>query len=426
MVLGLVWLTIISIGIILISIVWNSDNDPWNNMQKLLFLTHRQIYYIVLILFISTISAICIIFLSQYFILPANLPTFYAHQLKARIPGIKHKVGKNDHPNEPLLTPKDDHKSDSESKRAPEYTNTQTKGAQSQGSANIKQAAVLKRDRTIERNESAQHRCSRACKHLFTADWTLYNWMCILVVLYHLFNVVVLITSFWCKKTNNEITDHAILIVYHISRAFGDTMPGICLIMYWKAKEIYDPVDSYIKKLEKKILSKELRVVSNSRSLPKNRDRKDSKGTTENNADRFQYADNTKTLAAVHSILSKCAVKTWLLFAIGFGLYSFLFWPALNAKLFQDFLGDYRCEYNEETSMSVYNDLYFILQMCILRPFNGMVLTYSMFLTLPVGRHHSSTLEGFKSILSPTIFGIIMLFGMCYRCNIFVEIFVTD
>eukprot|EP01083_Nonionella_stella_P055806 147129_1 len=95
--------------------------------------------------------------------------------------------------------------------------------------------------------------------------------------------------------------------------------------------------------------------------------RKHSTDTTQQNADRFKYVDNTKTLAAVHGILSACGVRPWLFFAIAFSLYNFLGWPALNGELFQHFLTDYKCESVGDNSESIYNDIYFILQICILR-----------------------------------------------------------
>eukprot|EP01084_Bolivina_argentea_P031038 57474_1 len=107
--IAMVWLTIISAGIYLMSIVWNSDKDPWNNIQNLSYLTNSQLCY-MLGIFKCTwcmILFICLKFIAQYFIRPA----IEAHQLKP-LPGIKHKKNQMDQPSDPLLIPKDDQKYD--------------------------------------------------------------------------------------------------------------------------------------------------------------------------------------------------------------------------------------------------------------------------------------------------------------------------
>eukprot|EP01084_Bolivina_argentea_P308323 533113_1 len=270
-VFGAIWLATISITVILLLIVWNTQ---WNNnFANINHISNQDIYYIILTIFLWTILFICILFICQYFILPATLPTIYSYKLKEHIPGIKHKRNANiNSMNEKLLiaTPKDDIKYE-EIKEEP----------------NVKQSLLQKRDTTIARTDQFLiSKCERCFKYAFTSKWTIYNWLSIPVILFHLFHTVIIINSFWC----NDITISSIIqIIYHISRSFSDILPGICLIMFWKAKQIYNPVESFVKKFEKRILSKELNA--------NNKNKNGSLTTTEINANRFKYANNTKTLA---------------------------------------------------------------------------------------------------------------------------------
>eukprot|EP01084_Bolivina_argentea_P209386 356672_1 len=91
-VLGLVWLTILSLIIFLTTIIWDLNRNPWNDpFLYMKYLTNQQLYYIIFIIFECTVIAICILFLCQYFVWSAPLPTIFSSQLKRRIPGNKHK-----------------------------------------------------------------------------------------------------------------------------------------------------------------------------------------------------------------------------------------------------------------------------------------------------------------------------------------------
>eukprot|EP01084_Bolivina_argentea_P124933 221394_1 len=150
-----IWLFIITVVIILTSIIWNSDNNSWNSyFINITILSRQDLYCIILTLLSWTVILICIQFITQYFILPATLPTVYSKEFKQRIPAIKHKRNINNRSEKQklsLLSVKDDRKYE-ESK-----ADIDQKG--------IKES-VFKRDTTIPRTITAFiTKCSLCCQH---------------------------------------------------------------------------------------------------------------------------------------------------------------------------------------------------------------------------------------------------------------------
>ena len=461
LVLGLLWLVIVSIIVILATTVFNQNNTSWDSkfyLGKLYMgLTYEQMYHIILLLFDMTISGICVIFLLQYFVCKAPLPSFYSYLLNKKIPGSKHTL------TERLLRQK--HRQERENNQLSQYESAPLihigngsrnsrdnkkdkvialKYAQIENGDNEEnhtpssrkkqrridnKQRILDRPKTLQRSKYGDSKCLYLCKYTFSSSWSLFNALAVGVVIYHLLHIVIVITSIGCEQTAQEAEQNKINytfkesiidILYHIARLTAEVLPGICLMLYWRAREVYDPNAAAIKKYERKIMAQELKDGTQDLVVNRDRDRLGSNEapTFERMAAQFAYLDNTKTLAAVHSLFSKCSVRAWIFFATSFTLYSFLFLPYSDKQIFGDFMGKYysqcmkrRTGTDDEGDINI-TWILFILQLCILRPFSGMLITYTLWLILPFGNHTSSKLLGFKHLMSPTITAIIFLFGI--------------
>ena len=431
--LGLVWLAAVSVSIVLSTVWFNSNTHPWSDTMevdgKSIYLSYQQFYYLIFITFEWTIIFICIFFLFQYFVLKAPLPTIFSYRLRKKVPGAKHTISQarmkqrqqqrqqQNNPSRPLLPNKNGASVSLKYDRVDNFDKEEKNISRKERVKSI----ALNREKAIPRTNYPYTRCGHLCQYAFGSHWSLFNAIASFVIIYHLLQVICLITSIRCEYPylngkKKSVQDSIIEIIYHLSRALSDTLPGFCLIMYWRARAIYDPNESFVKKFERRLLSHQLRTREMDSALDLMVGaRRDSLPTDEKMAADFAYNDNTKTLAAVHSILSKCAVKSWLFFAMFFCLYHFLFWPqtdnSLWSQLIQESTGD--CIARRINSQDI-ADAIFVIDYCILRPFNGMILIYTIWLILPIGvtTHTASKLKGFKSIMSPTIIGLIILFGM--------------
>ena len=344
--LFVLWLFLISIGIISLTITWNLDNSHlWSlSFGSIPYLSNEHIYYIIFLLFDWSILFICITFFIQYYILPSPLPTFYSS-----------KYEQTDNPKHPLLS---SHK-------------------------------LIKETETILQRNKYKH---RILTEIFSSKWTVFNVLSLITVIHYILHLIIIADS--ATHQNKDISLHILQILYCITRSMSDILPGMCFTQYWKAKCIYDPYEHYLKHYENKLLPTEPKMSIHHKPSYAS--------TTQQIANKFDHTQHTKTLAAIHSILSNRIIRTWLLFAISFSLFHFLFQPVLTDQIFEDYINAYR---NNES------DIFIIAQLFILRPFNGMLFTYTLFLILSP-YHCSSQLQSFKSILSPSIFCIILIFEL--------------
>eukprot|EP01084_Bolivina_argentea_P098654 177296_1 len=368
-ILCFLWLISIGLGVIIVTIWFSVDNE-WNADRK-------KYYYMILIALSLTIFFICMSFTVQYFILPAGLPKVYSHIHKQKVPVTKHNYN--------ILSDEIDNLS--EKKIAINGNNAK---------------AALLREKKLKRNKDTNkpncfcfQRFSLIISMIFSSDWTLFNFASMCVMIFHLFYVIISIRSIYYQFE----TDILLQIFYHSIRSVSDVLPGICLIFYWKAQETYHPYAEWINKFEKKLLSaennKENAVMV--QQLLGNRKGSDV-ATTVKRANEFKYKEHTKTLAATNSLLSNASVRVWLLCAMSFCLLYFLLHPAAQSVLFQIHMLPYK----------QIDPIHFVVNMCILRPFVGIVLSRSIFVTYKVTE--IPKLEGIKSFLSTTIIGIILLF----------------
>ena len=343
LVFGLLWLTFVTGLVMFSSIAWGSKTHQWSDeipcLKPLIVMTYRDAYFSIFILFEWTIIAICLLFLLQYFILSSPLPSFYSNKLKANIPGAKHK-----------------HK-------------IETKDM------------IKNRDTAISRTKYEQSRCAFIYEYAMSSQWSLFTVFALFAALYHSLSALLQLDAIFTSCTHPaSLSDSITFITYHLSRLFGDTLPGMAFMIFWAAKSVYDPVEFQIKRFEKKVLYKQLKRAKQSQlSIDRHRLRSASSATTSNCfAAQFLYRDNTKTLAAVHSVLSRRSIKVWLFFATTFSLYFYLSQSALDTHFPQ-------CSWRDSDAFAQHGDVLFVLQFNVLRPFVGMAFMYTLFLMLKGG-----------------------------------------
>eukprot|EP01084_Bolivina_argentea_P196709 337198_1 len=348
------WLVFGGLAVIIITVWWSIDNN-W----KAYYL--KAYYYTILIAFTLTIFIICISFIAQYFILPAGLPKIWSEVHKQKVPMTKHnmlkeKLANGDDIGEPML-----------------------------------------REKKLKRNiRKCCTRLSLVISALMTAEWTLFNMISICVTLFHLCCVTLMARYI---ITDGFETSILLQVLYHAIRSICDVLPGVCLLLYWKAKESYQPYAKYIEKYEKKILSVSNNKGNGLRAKSEECDFYSNSATTAKMANQYIFKAHTKTLAATNSLFSYTFIRGWLLCAMLLSLLYFLLQPVVQNELFQQICDIFQNPWVDPS--------HFVIIMCVLRPFIGIVLCRSIFLTISVKAPRlNSKLDATKCLLSTTIIAI--------------------
>lgn len=271
--------------------------------------------------------------------------------------------------------------------------------------------------------------------NIISVRWSRYSIIIIGTVLYY----TILILVFLSHSKHNDIKHEW---MYHLLiwfKLFGDILPPICLYLYSKAKIIYEPIAndpqfSLPKKLRiqykrlqatstaaKKLINDRIQTIALSPPSIRSHDQNQNENQKSASQKRARVArkkkstsgsqkkgsissmgsgisigstnwfnQNTKTLAAVSSILGGGQITFWIVCVCLAKLAVFIASPIVVTNQFRD------------------NESLFILTVIILRPFAAMMCIFTIMLAIAVtrGNYGMSSIGNMRFIVTPFVIAL--------------------
>ena len=256
---------------------------------------------------------------------------------------------------------------------------------------------------------------------IISMQWTRFSILIIGCILYDVLGGIFLLMSV-VENSGSDIDDDdstLLNMILFFLRAFGDILPAVCLDLYLHALVIYEPIAKRSDFDLATLLAgraKNMSLVGDHGHYggDSNDNYKFKLGHMKSNNKKFNKAfdidDNTKTLAAVSSILNDGLIRAWIFLISLFKLIFYIVSPLSPKESgFNDIVKSFICyDNNNECNSSLYQAM-FVVTLIFLQQFRAMVQVYSCVMCAVVGwsghggYYQATPLHGLSYVLTPLI-----------------------